>query len=254
VIQNPQDWHRRYLQQAGWTTELRQFLYTKAMLAHAQRILDVGCGTGALTPELHSTIHGSVIGLDLSYPNLAFAKNSSPQGLYTQGNAYDLPFPSNSFDTCLCHFLLLWLSEPLKALVEMARVLRQSGYLLILAEPDYDGRIDYPRQLSVLGNAQIHSLKRQGANPAIGRSLADLLQQAGLTDIETGVLGGQWKQPSNDQDWKTEWEVLESDLAGLPKPITKDLLEKLRQVDYESTRRGIRILYVPTFYALGKKP
>jgi cyclopropane fatty-acyl-phospholipid synthase-like methyltransferase len=42
------DWHARYLQQARWTRPLREYLYGKAGVDSARRVLEVGCGTGAL--------------------------------------------------------------------------------------------------------------------------------------------------------------------------------------------------------------
>ena len=41
------DWHKRYTQQATWTRDLRSYLFEKAGLANARRVLEVGCGTGA---------------------------------------------------------------------------------------------------------------------------------------------------------------------------------------------------------------
>ena len=42
------NWHTRYLQQAAWTRDLRTYLFEKAGLADARRVLEVGCGTGAV--------------------------------------------------------------------------------------------------------------------------------------------------------------------------------------------------------------
>ena len=46
------DWHAQFLQQAGWTSNLREYIYDKVSLSKARSILDVGCGTGALEFEL----------------------------------------------------------------------------------------------------------------------------------------------------------------------------------------------------------
>jgi len=44
------DWHKRYVQQAGWTSELRNYLFKRAGLSGARRVLEVGCGSGPSFP------------------------------------------------------------------------------------------------------------------------------------------------------------------------------------------------------------
>jgi hypothetical protein len=45
------DWHSRYLQQAGWTSKLRGYLFQRAGVDKASRVLEVGCGTGAVLKD-----------------------------------------------------------------------------------------------------------------------------------------------------------------------------------------------------------
>jgi hypothetical protein len=131
----------------------------------------------------------------------------------------------------------------------MLRVTRRGGAVLALAEPDYGGRIDYPPELQPLGEAQIQSLRQQGADPELGRKLSALLHDCGLIQVETGVLSGSWTQPPSREDLDIEWQVLESDLQG------RDLdLVRLRQIDEQAWAEGTRTLFVPTFYGWGIKP
>ena len=46
------DWHARFLVQASWTGQLRQYLYQQIGINKQFRILEVGCGTGVITSEM----------------------------------------------------------------------------------------------------------------------------------------------------------------------------------------------------------
>ena len=46
------DWHSRYQQQAGWTRAMRHFIFRRLDLQPGKRVLEIGCGTGAITSDL----------------------------------------------------------------------------------------------------------------------------------------------------------------------------------------------------------
>jgi SAM-dependent methyltransferase len=246
------NWHTRFTQQATWTHDLRQYLYQRAGLNNARRVLDVGCGSGALLDELSSRspyVHG--VDKERSHLQLATRHEAS----ISCADAHHLPYPCNTFDITLCHFVLLWVSDPRQVLSEMTRVTRPGGVVLALAEPDYGGRIDYPEMLAVLGDLQNQSLRQQGADPFIGRKLAHLLRQAGLEDAETGALGGQWPvSPTPQDEWGLEWQVLEDDLKQAPNTTPDFDLKYLFEIESQARQNGERILFVPTFWGFGKKP
>lgn len=228
---------------------MRRYLFDHAGLKRSQRVLDVGCGTGALLPELSAKTGRTVFGLDLDLEFLLLAAQHAPQVMLVQGDAHAMPFDNDSFDLSLCHFLLLWVADPSRVVSEMRRVTYSGGSVLVLAEPDYGGRIDYPEELSQLGQWQKAALHRQGADPLMGRRLRVILLQAGLADIETGVLGGQWKTKPSPEDFEGEWAVLRSDLAD---SVPGDRIERFYQLDQTAWARGERLLFVPTFYAWGR--
>jgi len=258
---SPHEWHARYTRQAGWTRSLRRYLFERCELQAANTILDVGSGTGALEADIGEILPGfagSITGLDISRENLAYAKSTQAQAAWVQGDALHLPFHSGQFDIAFCHFLLLWVQDPLHALVEMRRVTRPDGFVLALAEPDYGGRLDFPPELETLGSWQRASLHSQGANPLIGRRLGWLLRNAGLVEAETGVLGAQWQDSPSREEIESEWSVLHNDLELLlgsdDERRWQADFDKLKQLDETSWRQGERVLFVPTFYAIGKKP
>ncbi len=243
------NWHNRFVQQAAWTRDLRNYLYNRADLSNAGRVLEVGCGTGVLLAELLERTQSGVVGVDLDFDRLQASANNAPKAELVQANGLHLPFLSASFDVALCHFLLLWVRNPALLLREMQRVTRQGGAVLALAEPDYGGRIDYPEALAGLGKQQQQSLENQGADPLIGRKLKGLFHQAGFRDVETGILGAQWSHIPTKEDLDQEWAVLQDDLKDL---IDQQEIEKLHSQDEKSWECGERVIFVPTFYAWGR--
>lgn len=252
MILSTSQWHQRYLQQARWTQNLRNYIYNLIGIQRANKILDVGCGTGVLENELNNLIPARVFGLDIDFNPLHMAQEYAPKSSYNVGDCLSLPYRNEAFDITICHFLLLWVYDVPKAISEMIRVTRLKGFVLALAEPDYGGRIDYPPELSQIRNWQINSLKQQGANPLLGRELRSLFSQAGLENLEIGVLGGQWKDNETDQDMDLEWDVVQSDLNQNIEFI--DQADQLQSIEIASRKAHQRVLFVPTFYAFGMVP
>jgi ubiquinone/menaquinone biosynthesis C-methylase UbiE len=251
------DWHSRFLQQAQWTADLRRYIINRIGVSPTWRILEVGCGTGAVLeifPEITGEIiaetpRTSLFGLDINKNFLLQAQIYRPTAFLIQGDAVTLPFKSGCFDLIFCHFLLLWINNPLQALREMIRLVRPNGWFAAFAEPDYGGRIDFPTQLIPLGQMQANSLTRQGADPLLGRRIKALFHQSELIEIETGVLGANWRDTDSKLELENEWTVFRSDLENT---LNQEELDRYESIDRNARMSGERVLFVPTFYGLGR--
>ncbi len=243
------DWHARYLQQAGWTSKTRIYLYEKAGITKAHHILEVGCGTGALLTEFPSLTKAEIHGLDISLESTRLARQNATTVRITCGDGHHLPFPDGSFDIVFCHFLLLWVESPITVLNEMKRITRPGGALLAMAEPDYAGRIDYPPVLEPLGKWQAESLLKQGADPNAGRKLKGWFVSAGIAPIESGIMAGGWPGIPSPTEQEMEWAVIKSDLDGTIPPAE---IQRIKSADEKAWANGERVLFVPTFYAWGR--
>jgi SAM-dependent methyltransferase len=243
------DWHARYMQQAGWTSSTRRYLYEKAEITKARRTLEVGCGTGALLTEVPALTKAETNGLDISLDNTRIARQNASTARLTCGDGHHLPYPDGCFDIVFCHFLLLWVKSPVAVLKEMKRVTRPGGALLAMAEPDYAGRIDYPPELVPLGRWQAESLLKQGADPDAGRKLKGWFVSAGIVPIESGIIAGGWTGFPTLEDQEMEWSVIKSDLAGSIPPAE---IQRMKSADENAWVSGERVLFVPTFYTWGR--
>ena len=121
--------------------------------------------------------------------------------------------------------------------------------MLALAEPDYERRLDRPAALEPLGRWQAESLRRQGADPSLGSRLAAIFAEAGLQVLEAGRLESRPAGAFSQDEWESEWAVLEADLEG---QVPKARLRELRELDREAWASGERVLDVPTYFAWGQ--
>ncbi len=253
------DWNRRYLQQAAWTRQLRTYLFEKARLLNARRVLEVGCGTGAVMRDaLPPTTWLSpgqrerkpvLFGIDIDLDALDQCRINAPSTLIACADALALPFQSSMFDLVFCHYLLLWVRQPLAALEEMKRTTVRGGQILALAEPNYADRIDEPAELGPAGRLQTRSLELQGADVAIGSRLGDLFRRAGIGILETGLIQPTTADMYSDEAARAELSVLQADLQGLLGP---DEIARIQQLDADARKRGARRTYVPTYFAWGQ--
>lgn len=98
------------------------------------KILDLATGTGDQALSLlqsGASIH-SVTGIDLSTEMLEIAKRKIPQVKFLHANAEELPFEENSFNAATFSFGIRNVTDPLRSLKEIHRVLKPNGRALIL--------------------------------------------------------------------------------------------------------------------------
>lgn len=116
-----------------------------ARLNAGSRVLEIAPGPGLLTIELARLTGGRVTGIDISHSFVQIAgDNARSAGVevdFEHGDAADLPFPDDQFDTIVCRAAFKNFSRPLVALNEMHRVLKPGGTALIIdLRKDYSSR------------------------------------------------------------------------------------------------------------------
>jgi SAM-dependent methyltransferase len=168
-----------------------------------QRVLDVGCGPGALTAELVKRLEpAAVSAVDPSEPFVAAARARNPGVDVLQASAEQLPFPDQTFDAALAQLVVHFMSDPVAGLAEMARVTRLDGVvaacvwdhgggqgplsLFWKAARELDPEVDDESQLP--GAREGH--------------LAELFEAAGLNEIEETALSASLEHPSFEEWWE----------------------------------------------------
>jgi ubiquinone/menaquinone biosynthesis C-methylase UbiE len=156
------------------------------------RILEIGCGTGAMTRALARKAHfsGTVTGVDQSPLFIEAAERFvADEGLgdrveFNVGDAHALDLETESTDAVIAHTVLSHVTDPMAVLKEMARIARP-GATLVIFDGDY-GSLTYGHPDADLGRRMDHALATATFNnPLIMRGLADLCQDLGLEITET---------------------------------------------------------------------
>lgn len=128
---------------AGDTTPYRWL--ARAIPARVRTVLDLACGSGAVSRELVSADR-TVVGIDLSEAELTLAAERGP-GPWVRGDIRRLPFADGSVDAVTASLGLVVVPELSEVLSEVARVLKPGGVLAAIA-PALRGIA--PRDLAVL--------------------------------------------------------------------------------------------------------
>ena len=117
----------------GWTKILEAFAGFVDPQP-GQRVLDVGCGPGALV-RLFARRGCHVIGVDADPALVARAEELAaglPGAEFRQGSVLDLPFAAEEFDTVTATNVIFLLPDPVAGLKEMARVCKVGGHVAML--------------------------------------------------------------------------------------------------------------------------
>jgi ubiquinone/menaquinone biosynthesis C-methylase UbiE len=129
-----QRWADRQATQDIVLAPVADILIDRARIEAGERIVDVGCGAGATTMAFAQKVGpaGHVLGIDISAPMLARAKQLVPPGLridFALADATVHPFEPASFDLLASRFGVMFFAEPALSFANLHRALRPSGRL-----------------------------------------------------------------------------------------------------------------------------
>lgn len=152
------------------------------LLEQAGSILELGTGTGALSPIiLNATRQPRLVSVDLAYAMLRRARQRVVGNHLAQTDIHTLPFPDKSFDLAICHNCFPHLADKQTALIEIRRTLVSGSWLLIL----HDG-----------SREMINRIHREAANPVIHNDLIpppresfNILDSCGFEEIRVEDAG-----------------------------------------------------------------
>jgi len=180
--------HDSVLRSHTWRTAENSAGYLLPHLRPGLTLLDVGCGPGTITLDLARRVTpGAVLGIDASTDVIAGAEEARVEAgidnvAFAIGDVYDLDAGDASFDIVHAHQVLQHLSDPVRALVELRRVLRPDG-LLAVRDSDYGSFTWSPANPLLDRWIELYHqvTARNHADADAGRHLPGWIRAAGFT-------------------------------------------------------------------------
>ena len=169
----------------------------------AGRVLDVGCGPGALTAELVQRLgEEAVSAVDPSQPFVDAVRERHPSVTVGRAAAEDLPFPEQVFDAALAQLVVHFMRDPVAGLREMARVTRAGGVVAASVWDHGGGQgplSAYWDAVRELDPAVEDESKLAGAREG---DLSTLFRTAGLQDVVESELWVAVEHPTFGDWWE----------------------------------------------------
>ena len=196
------DAYQRFM--GRYSDPLSRELVRVAGVAPGERVLDVGCGTGALTGVLAEIVGAELAaGVDPSEPFVQRARERVPGADVRVAPAEALPFEDDTFDVALAQLVFHFVSDPATAVSEMARVTRPGGRVAACVW-DFTGGMTMIRAYWDAAHAvdpdAPDEAERFGGAPG---ELAALWRDAGLRDVEDGSLTVSSGYAGFDELWES---------------------------------------------------
>src|ERR1700761_3975408 len=174
-----------------------------ARVGPGQRLLDVGCGPGALTAELvRRTGAEAVSGVEPSRSFAAAVRERLPGADIHVGQAEDLPFAAGTFDAALAQLVVHFMADPVRGLQEMRRVTRPGGTVAACVWDHAGPRGRVSACWSAVRELDPAADDESGLAGAREGDLARLFGEAGLAGVKAATLTVRAEYASFDDWWE----------------------------------------------------
>ncbi len=186
-----------------YSVQLGPQLADLAGVQAGQRVLDVGCGPGALTGELVRRVGADAVSaVDPSGPFVAAAKARHPAVDVQLATAERLPFEDGVFDAALAQLVVHFMADPVAGLREMARVTRPGGVVAACVWDHAGDRTPLAAFWEAARKLDPGVHDESGLAGAREGHLGELFEAAGLEEVEETTVEAAVEFSSFDDWWE----------------------------------------------------
>jgi ubiquinone/menaquinone biosynthesis C-methylase UbiE len=203
-------------------------------------ILDIGCGTGALTKKISKRINrkGKLIGIDISKEVLSIAKSQIkfPNVDFIEMDAEKIYF-SIKFSKVLSQFVVMFFTNPIKTLNSIRELMTREGILVLGVHGSSENVpyfscimksiIKFIPNIIPNGSPSVHSL---GNNV----KLRDILIKAGFTNIRIETYNFSYSPGTFEQYWQDYMECTANSIKDIIKKDDK-ILSRIKNESKKNT-------------------
>ena len=173
-----------------------------ARVTPSQRVLDVGCGPGALTTELVQRLGATAVAaVDPSEPFVAAVRERHPGVDVRVTAAEQLPFTDGEFDAALAQLVVHFLDDPVRGLAEMARVTRDAGVVAACVWDHAGGQTPIAPFWDAVHELDPNAPDESRLAGGHEGHLTELLGEAGLRNVEETALPVSVKHTTFEEWW-----------------------------------------------------
>lgn len=228
------------------------------------KVLDAGCGTGAITRRIASKVFpAEAFGIDIDPLFIEKAKKAVlDEGIknvhFEIGNIDNLKYDGGFFDLAYCNVVLQHVKNPVKTIAELKRVTRKGG-IVAASDIDDDTMLIYPPapKFLELWSEFVKGGRARGTDRHIGRKLYSIFSEAGLSSTKIYPLPMFATQQDPDALRTLVYQyvrVLEQDKNAMIKEnvtTERDYEEAMKEVKHFVENSGSFIM-VSVFLAVGE--
>jgi SAM-dependent methyltransferase len=168
-----------------------------------QRVLDVGCGPGALTAELVERVGPpAVSAVDPSERFVSAARERQPAVDVQLASAEQLPFPDDAFDAALAQLVVHFMSDPAAGVAEMRRVTRPDGVVAACVWAHASGQGPLSPFWSAVRELDPEAQDESWQTGSSEGDLTQLFDSVGLRKVEETALSVSVFHPSFEEWWE----------------------------------------------------